>query len=117
MARAGGRQLLLALLLALLALAVPHVGAIEAKCSACQAVAGELQQVLEKEKPRNHVDMRGRLDSKGVRYGKVIPYKCARARSRSCAAGAAGWRLGASAAASACVRPRATAAAGFRSYG
>lgn len=27
------------------------------------------------EKPRNHVDLRGRIDSKGVRYGKVIPYK------------------------------------------
>lgn len=28
------------------------------------------------EKPRNHVDLRGRIDSKGVRYGKIIPYKC-----------------------------------------
>ena len=32
------------------------------------------------EKPRDPIDMRGRLDSKGVRYGKVIDFKCARRR-------------------------------------
>ena len=32
------------------------------------------------EKPRDPIDLRGRLDSKGVRYGKVIDFKCARRR-------------------------------------
>ena len=32
------------------------------------------------EKPRDPIDMRGRLDSKGVRYGKVIDFKCAQRR-------------------------------------
>ena len=32
------------------------------------------------EKPRDPIDLRGRLDSKGVRYGKVIDFKCAAAR-------------------------------------
>lgn len=52
--------------------------AIEAKCSACEAVAAELQEALENERPRNHLDMRGRLDSKGIRYGKMIDYKVGR---------------------------------------
>ena len=45
--------------------------AIAGKCSACKAVSAELQEALNKEnKQRNHIDMRGRLDSKGQRYGK-----------------------------------------------
>ena len=32
------------------------------------------------EKPRDPIDLRGRLDSKGVRYGKVIDFKCAACR-------------------------------------
>ena len=58
----------------LLLTAPTAIDAIDAKCSACAAVAGQLQTALEAEKPRNHVDLRGRLDSKGVRYGKLIPY-------------------------------------------
>ena len=58
----------------LLLTAPAAIDAIDAKCSACAAVAGRLQTALEAEKPRNHVDLRGRLDSKGVRYGKLIPY-------------------------------------------
>ena len=46
-----------------------------AKCSACKAVASTLQKRMENEKPRNHVDLRHRLDSSGKRYGKVIEYK------------------------------------------
>jgi hypothetical protein len=49
--------------------------AVEAKCSACEAVAASLTEALEQERPRNHLDMRGRLDSKGNRYGKMIDYK------------------------------------------
>lgn len=36
---------------------------------------GELQQRLDEEKPRNHLDLRHRLDSEGKRYGKSINYK------------------------------------------
>ena len=34
----------------------------------------ELNSRLAKEKPRNHLDMRHRLDSEGKRYGKTIDY-------------------------------------------
>ena len=34
----------------------------------------ELKSRLAKEKPRNHLDMRHRLDSEGKRYGKTIDY-------------------------------------------
>ncbi|CAN1322665.1 hypothetical protein LINPERPRIM_LOCUS32477 [Linum perenne] len=50
----------------LLLLAVTAVSAVDNKCAACNAVA---------EKPRNHLDMRYRLDSKGQREGKVIDYR------------------------------------------
>lgn len=42
---------------------------------ACSAVSTELSTRLLKEKPRNHLDMRHRLDSEGKRYGKTIDYK------------------------------------------
>ncbi|XP_076932435.1 uncharacterized protein LOC143597965 [Bidens hawaiensis] len=45
------------------------------KCRACNAVAEELEQGMIKEKPKNHLDLRNRLDSKGQRQGKVIDYK------------------------------------------
>ena len=35
----------------------------------------ELGSRLTKEKPRNHLDMRHRLDSEGKRYGRMIDYK------------------------------------------
>lgn len=55
--------------------------AIAGKCSACKAVSAELQEALNKEnKQRNHIDMRGRLDSKGQRYGKLIPYSVSEQR-------------------------------------
>ncbi|KAH0468703.1 hypothetical protein IEQ34_001935 [Dendrobium chrysotoxum] len=47
----------------------------EDKCSACNTIAGEIQIGLSNEKPRNHLDMRHRLDSKGQREGKVIDYR------------------------------------------
>ncbi|KAF2617024.1 hypothetical protein F2Q68_00039169 [Brassica cretica] len=48
---------------------------VDDKCSACNAVAEELESQLLKEKPRNHLDLRNRLNSKGQREGKVIDYR------------------------------------------
>ncbi|KAL5845482.1 hypothetical protein ACOSQ3_011537 [Xanthoceras sorbifolium] len=53
---------------------------IDDKCAACNAVAVELELGLSKEKPRNHLDMRHRLDSKGQRKGKVIDYRVSELR-------------------------------------
>ncbi|KAJ6411873.1 hypothetical protein OIU84_005026 [Salix udensis] len=51
------------------------VSSIDDKCAACNAVAEEIENGLSNEKPRNHLDMRHRLDSKGQRRGKVIDYR------------------------------------------
>ncbi|GAB2289303.1 hypothetical protein Dimus_023607 [Dionaea muscipula] len=67
---------LAAMTLALLSMA----GCIEDKCAACIAVADELEHGLANEKPRNHLDMRHRLDSKGQRRGKVIDYRVSELR-------------------------------------
>ncbi|XP_028784537.1 protein seele [Neltuma alba] len=53
---------------------------IEDKCLACKAVAEELERGLSNERPRNHLDMRHRLDSKGQRVGKVIDYRVSELR-------------------------------------
>ncbi|KAJ8538204.1 hypothetical protein K7X08_014744 [Anisodus acutangulus] len=53
---------------------------IEDKCAACSAIAEELEHGLLKEKPRNHLDMRHRLDSKGQREGKLIDYRVSELR-------------------------------------
>ncbi|KAM7259815.1 hypothetical protein ACFE04_015556 [Oxalis oulophora] len=53
---------------------------IDDKCAACQAVADEIEIGLAKEKPRNHVDLRHRLDSKGQREGKLIDYRMSELR-------------------------------------
>ncbi|KAL6995993.1 hypothetical protein U1Q18_006131 [Sarracenia purpurea var. burkii] len=53
---------------------------IDDKCAACNAVAEELELGLSNEKPRNHLDMRHRLDSKGQRKGKVIDYRVSELR-------------------------------------
>ncbi|PRQ19320.1 uncharacterized protein LOC133743325 [Rosa rugosa] len=53
---------------------------IDDKCAACNAVAEELEWGLSKEKPRNHLDMRHRLDSQGQRRGKVIDYRVSELR-------------------------------------
>ncbi|ONK79806.1 uncharacterized protein A4U43_C01F10260 [Asparagus officinalis] len=62
---------LIAAILATLSL----VSSVDDKCAACNAVAAELEIGLSNEKPRNHLDMRHRLDSKGQREGKVIDYR------------------------------------------
>ena len=76
----GARGLLILFAAVAALLHLPAVHAIDAKCSACVAVATQLQSALEAERPRNHLDMRGRLDSKGVRYGKLIDYKVSELR-------------------------------------
>ncbi|KAK4428319.1 protein seele [Sesamum alatum] len=54
--------------------------AIDDKCAACNAIAEELERGLLNEKPRNHLDMRHRLDSKGQREGKLIDYRVSELR-------------------------------------
>lgn len=54
--------------------------AVDDKCAACKAVAGELEIGLAREKPRNHLDMRHRLDAKGQRQGKLIDYRISELR-------------------------------------
>ncbi|KAL8144274.1 hypothetical protein V2J09_017306 [Rumex salicifolius] len=56
------------------------VSSIDDKCAACNAVAEELEHGLANEKPRNHLDMRHRLDSTGQRRGKVIDYRVSELR-------------------------------------
>ncbi|GAV88148.1 DUF3456 domain-containing protein [Cephalotus follicularis] len=56
------------------------VNCIDDKCAACNAVAEELEIGLSNEKPRNHLDMRHRLDSTGQRRGKVIDYRVSELR-------------------------------------
>lgn len=53
---------------------------IDDKCAACNAVAEELELGLSSEKPRNHLDMRHSLDSKGQRKGRVIDYRVSELR-------------------------------------
>ncbi|OWM70567.1 hypothetical protein CDL15_Pgr014240 [Punica granatum] len=67
------------LLLLFAVLSVAH-GGVDDKCAACNAVAGELEIGLSNEKPRNHLDMRHRLDSKGQREGKLIDYRVSELR-------------------------------------
>ncbi|KAL2613470.1 hypothetical protein R1flu_025162 [Riccia fluitans] len=68
------------LLVLLLAENVAPAFAIPNKCSACQVIAEELEEGLANERPRNHIDLRHRLDSKGQREGKVIDYKVSELR-------------------------------------
>ncbi|WZZ08338.1 hypothetical protein YC2023_094259 [Brassica napus] len=48
---------------------------VDDKCSACNAVAVCSLGISLDEKPRNHLDLRNRLNSKGQREGKVIDYR------------------------------------------
>jgi hypothetical protein len=68
-------------MLFMLLLCIAHpIAAIDDKCAACKAVAVELEAALTNEKPKNHLDMRHRLDSRGQREGKVIDYKVSELR-------------------------------------
>ncbi|KAG6591211.1 Protein canopy-1 [Cucurbita argyrosperma subsp. argyrosperma] len=66
--------------LLLMAIYFGVVNCIDDKCAACNAVAEEIERGLSNEKPRNHLDMRHRLDSKGQRKGKVIDYRVSELR-------------------------------------
>ncbi|KAG2648059.1 protein canopy-1-like [Panicum virgatum] len=70
----------LLLLAAVLAAASSSACGIGDKCAACKAVAAELEIGISSEKPRNHVDLRNRLNSKGQREGKVIDYRVSELR-------------------------------------
>ncbi|XP_073024973.1 uncharacterized protein [Primulina eburnea] len=63
-----------------IAILASTAGGIDDKCAACNAIAEELELGLLKEKPRNHLDMRHRLDSKGQREGKLIDYRVSELR-------------------------------------
>ncbi|CAI0381633.1 unnamed protein product [Linum tenue] len=64
----------------ILLLTFSAASAVDDKCAACNAVAAELEIGLSNEKPRNHLDMRNRLNSKGQREGKVIDYRVSELR-------------------------------------
>ncbi|PIN05257.1 putative membrane protein, contains type II SA sequence [Handroanthus impetiginosus] len=70
---------LIFLLVVVVIFAVSAYG-IDDKCAACNAIAEELERGLLNEKPRNHLDMRHRLDSKGQREGKLIDYRVSELR-------------------------------------
>ncbi|KAF7077270.1 hypothetical protein CFC21_081840 [Triticum aestivum] len=76
--RSGALLLLLAAVFA--AAAGASASAIGDKCAACKAVASELEIGISSEKPRNHLDLRNRLNSKGQREGKVIDYRVSELR-------------------------------------
>eukprot|EP00243_Klebsormidium_subtile_P011664 TRINITY_DN6709_c0_g1_i2.p2 TRINITY_DN6709_c0_g1~~TRINITY_DN6709_c0_g1_i2.p2 ORF type:complete len:186 (-),score=9.39 TRINITY_DN6709_c0_g1_i2:277-834(-) len=71
----------LALLVVNLLFLFQVIEAIESECSACQAIAEELTTAIKNEKPRNHIDLRHRLDSKGQREGRVIDYRVSELRA------------------------------------
>jgi len=73
----SGALLLLAAVLAAVSSSACGIGD---KCAACKAVAAELEIGISSEKPRNHVDLRNRLNSKGQREGKVIDYRVSELR-------------------------------------
>ncbi|KAF7088087.1 hypothetical protein CFC21_091234 [Triticum aestivum] len=76
--RSGALLLFFAVLFA--AAAGASASAIGDKCAACKAVAAELEIGISSEKPRNHLDLRNRLNSKGQREGKVIDYRVSELR-------------------------------------
>uniref|UniRef100_A0A0D9VBC9 DUF3456 domain-containing protein n=1 Tax=Leersia perrieri TaxID=77586 RepID=A0A0D9VBC9_9ORYZ len=65
------RSGVLFLLLAAILTASTSASSIGDKCAACKAVAAELEIGISSEKPRNHLDLRNRLNSKGQREGKL----------------------------------------------
>uniref|UniRef100_A0ACD5V8D9 Uncharacterized protein n=1 Tax=Avena sativa TaxID=4498 RepID=A0ACD5V8D9_AVESA len=76
--RSGKVLILLAAIL--VAATGASASAIGDKCAACKAVAAELEIGISSEKPRNHLDLRNRLNSKGQREGKVIDYRVSELR-------------------------------------
>ncbi|XP_062217962.1 uncharacterized protein LOC133918221 isoform X2 [Phragmites australis] len=74
------RSSALLLLATILAAAGSSASAIGDKCAACKAVAAEIEIGISSEKPKNHLDLRNRLNSKGQREGKVIDYRVSELR-------------------------------------
>lgn len=75
-----GRPRSMVMLFMLLICIARPIAAVDDKCAACKVVAVELEAALTNEKPKNHLDMRHRLDSRGQREGKVIDYKVSELR-------------------------------------
>eukprot|EP00884_Botryococcus_braunii_P014551 jgi/Botrbrau1/23097/Bobra.0243s0034.1 len=75
-----GSRLIFPYIVIFAAIFIPIATAISKECSACSAVAEELQLKLEKEKPKKDIDLRARLDSEGNRYGKVIEFRMSELR-------------------------------------
>ena len=65
----------MSLIACMLLLFIRPILSIEAKCSACRAVANALSAKAERPSKTMDLDLRARLDGNGVRYGKKIPYK------------------------------------------
>ncbi|CAM0947833.1 unnamed protein product [Alopecurus aequalis] len=78
--RRRSSTLLTLLAVFLAAAAAASASAIGDKCAACKAVAAEIEIGISSEKPRNHLDLRNRLNSKGQREGKVIDYRVSELR-------------------------------------
>eukprot|EP00897_Mesotaenium_endlicherianum_P006890 jgi/Mesen1/6229/ME000320S05424 len=76
------RRLCLALVVqvALLSSSQVAVEAIVNPCNACLTVSVEFTDRIFSEKPKNHIDLRHRLDSQGKREGKVIDYRVSELR-------------------------------------
>lgn len=52
-----------------------------AKCSACKAIAFELDRAIRKEMPSMNIDLRSRLTPSGERVGKVVDYHMSELRA------------------------------------
>ncbi|KAG0579120.1 hypothetical protein M758_4G075100 [Ceratodon purpureus] len=74
------KALTFALFLLICCCVSPALSVVDDKCSACKAVAVELEESLANERPRNHLDYRHRLGSTGQREGKVIDYRVSELR-------------------------------------
>lgn len=75
------RTLLIALLLLTLAISFTVDADDNFKCSACRHFVASLEEKLENETPRNHIDARNRLTADGKRYGKVVAWKVSEIRA------------------------------------
>merc|ERR1711924_375296 len=49
-------------------------------CGVCKALVKEIRRGLKKTENKQNLDLRGRLDPRGKRHGKVIDYKVSESR-------------------------------------
>jgi hypothetical protein len=73
--------LLIAFLLCTLAINLTIANDDNFKCSACRHFVASLEEKLDNETPRNHIDARNRLTADGERYGKVVAWKVSEIRA------------------------------------